>query len=66
MLFKKGINTTREEKTGPTVKQGITTQAHKKVVKCPNCKAVLEKSCSSAMVCEISTMKCPKCGTMVS
>ena len=65
MMLKKGINSTREEKRGPTVKSGIAA-AHKKVVRCGNCNAVLEKSCSNSLVCEVSSLKCPKCGAMVS
>lgn len=66
MMVKKGINSTRAEKQGPTVKQGIDSKGHKKTVRCPNCKSVLEKCCSNELVCEISIMTCPKCGNKVS
>ena len=65
MLVKRGINSTRAEKTGPTVKQGISAKTHKKIVRCSSCNSVLEKTCSDALVCEISSMKCPKCGELV-
>lgn len=66
MLTKTGVNSTRSQKCGPTVREGVKAgKAFKKVVKCAVCNAKLEKSCSNEMVCEISTLKCPRCGTDV-
>lgn len=65
MMTKRGINETKAEKTGPTVKQGITSsKRHKKVLKCA-CGALLEKECGDALTCEVSSVKCPKCGKLV-
>lgn len=68
MLTKKGINTVRAEKSGPNVKQGIAMQSnkrYKKVVTCSNCSAKLEKDCPSELDCDISQLKCPRCGNPV-
>lgn len=66
MLTKRGINSVREEKTGPTVKKGIATgKKHKKYVKCA-CGAVLQKECADEGVCSTSVVICPKCGAPVS
>jgi hypothetical protein len=69
MLVKKGVNTTREEKSGPTVKEGIASTSRnkfKRIVTCSHCKTKLEKCCDNEMVCEISILKCPRCGANVS
>lgn len=66
MLVKRGINETKAEKKGPTVKNGVSAKRHTKRVVCSNCRTVLEKSCTNALVCEISSMKCPNCGSTVS
>lgn len=68
MLVKTGVNSTRAEKHGPIVKEGVKaseTRMHRKSVRCPVCDARLEKSCPNEMVCEISTLQCPKCGADV-
>lgn len=61
MLKKFGINTTRAEKTGPKVKQGITTASFTRVVTC-SCGKKFEKSCPSEMACDITMFTCPHCG----
>jgi hypothetical protein len=69
MMLKRGVNTTREEKNGPTVRRGISSPAKRrfrKVLTCPNCKTRLEKFCENEMFCEISSLKCPRCGEIVS
>lgn len=69
MLLKKGINTSYEKKTGPNVKEGIATpkdKKHTRSVVCSGCGARLEKQCHNEMMCEISVLKCPKCGASVS
>jgi len=68
MIVKRGINTTREEKSGPTVRKGIASSSKnkfRKIVTCSNCKTKLEKSCENEMFCEISVLKCPRCGAIV-
>ena len=65
MMKKIGINTTRFEKSGPTVKKGVAAPKEGRFTKrvvCPECGANLEKSCDNEMFCDISTVKCPKCG----
>jgi hypothetical protein len=65
MMVKRGINTTRAEKSGPNVKQGISMPAnrrYRKTVTCSNCNAKLEKECPSEFECETSRSKCPRCG----
>ena len=65
MFTKLGIDTTRAMKNGPSVKQGIkaqSSQPHEKIVTCSGCGKKLRKKCESAMVCEISILKCPNCG----
>lgn len=65
-MVKRGINETRAEKSGPTVKKGITRESKdKKIIKCA-CGAVLEKSCPDPLTCEISSVTCPNCGRSVS
>lgn len=64
MLVKNGINTTRAQKDGPTMRKGIVGSV-KKIVTCSVCKCKLEKSCPNEMMCEISILKCPKCGSDV-
>ena len=69
MMKKIGINTTRFEKNTPPIKWGIAASKvsrFSKRVTCPSCGAKLEKCCDNEMVCEISTVKCPKCGAEVS
>jgi len=58
MLTKFGINNTRSEKSTPTVKNG----AFKKIVACKACGCKCEKSCPSEELCDMSVLKCPKCG----
>ena len=68
MMKKVGVNTTRFEKNGPAVKKGISVpkaERFSKRVVCPSCGARLEKTCDNEMLCEISTVKCPKCGADV-
>ena len=69
MLVKKGVNTTREEKNGPTVRSGISSNKGKgrfrRTITCSNCNAKLEKCCENEMFCEISVLKCPRCGAKV-
>lgn len=67
MLKKFGINSTRAEKSGPSVKRGIAVPSptvHSKIVTC-ECGAKLKKSCANEMICEISALTCPKCGREV-
>lgn len=66
MLIKKGIVTSRESKSGPTVKQGISGKKHSRKVRCASCKAMFEKRCPNELMCEISTFKCPHCGAEIS
>lgn len=61
MLKKFGINSTRAEKKGPTVKNAIAEERHEKVVLC-SCGKKFVKSCPNADVCDISVLKCPHCG----
>lgn len=63
-MIKTGVNNTRAEKAGPIVRKGIGNSV-KKVVTCSVCKCKLEKSCPNEMLCEVSVLKCPKCGTEV-
>lgn len=66
MLVKNGINTSRASKAGPTMRKSINTNTKiTKVVTCSVCKCKLEKSCPNEMMCEISVLQCPKCGSDV-
>lgn len=66
MIIKKGVNETRAEKSGPTVKKGITAKdKYRKIIKCA-CGAMLEKCCKDELTCEVSVVMCPKCGAQVS
>ena len=72
MMEKRGINSTRDEKSGPVVKSGINPKAldgnnnkFAKRVTCPKCKAVLEKSCQNEVICDITKLECPRCGTEI-
>lgn len=66
MLKKYGINTTRAEKNGPTVRRGIAVEKGKfvRTLSCP-CGAKLEKTCESEALCEITPARCPKCGRKI-
>lgn len=64
MLKKFGINSTRAEKTGPTVKQGLTAGSFKRMITC-SCGKKFEKACPSEMACDISMFTCPHCGSTI-
>lgn len=61
MLKKFGVNSTRAEKKGPVVKNGIKDEPYEKVVLCA-CGKKFVKSCPNKDVCDISVLKCPHCG----
>lgn len=63
MLEKFGVNSTRAEKSGPTVKNGIKMEdeTYQKIVLC-SCGKKFVKSCPNKDVCDISILKCPHCG----
>jgi uncharacterized protein (UPF0212 family) len=66
MLKKFGITTTRALKSGPVVKDAAAQEEdHSKMVTC-SCGAKLEKRCRNKYVCDVSVMRCPKCGAKVS
>jgi hypothetical protein len=67
MLKKIGINTTRQQKQGPNIKDGIPKKAarFKKIVTCA-CGCKMEKSCENEWVCDITNLLCPKCGEVIS
>ena len=60
MLKKFGINNTRVEKDGPSVRNGIK-QPVEREVPC-SCGKKFMKSCPNELYCELSTFKCPHCG----
>lgn len=64
MMKKFGVNSTRSEKSGPKIKKGIALRKSK-IITC-ECGAKLEKCCDNDLTCEISVLKCPKCGRDVS
>lgn len=64
MLKKFGINTTRAEKRGPNVKQGISEGSFKRVITCA-CGRKFEKSCPNEMACDITMFTCPHCGATI-
>lgn len=65
MMKKFGVNETRAEKRGPVVKDAVASKSrHVKVVTC-ECGTRLEKSCPDELACELSSLKCPKCGKEV-
>ncbi len=66
MLIKNGIVTSRQSKSGPTVKKGITSKKHAKKVYCGSCKAMFQKTCANELMCEITSFKCPHCGAALS
>ena len=63
MLKKFGVNSTRAEKSGPTVKSGISGPT-KRIITCA-CGRKFEKACPNELVCEISSFTCPHCGKTV-
>ncbi len=65
MMKKIGINTTRTQKAGPKVRNGIEKKVFSKVVTC-SCGCKVEKSCPNEYVCDISELVCPKCGKKIS
>ena len=64
MLKKFGVNSTREEKSGPVVKCGISKKV-RKTITCA-CGKKFEKECPSEAFCEISSFTCPYCGREIS
>jgi len=66
MLKKFGVNSTRAEKQGPVVKNGINAeeQNYEKIVVC-SCGKKLVKSCPNKDVCDISVLQCPYCGSNI-
>lgn len=64
MMKKLGINTTRAEKAGPVVKNGIKEDSYERVVIC-SCGKKFVKSCPNKDVCDISVLKCPHCGANI-
>ena len=66
MLKKFGVNSTRAEKQGPTVKNAIKDgdDRFERVVVC-SCGKKFVKSCPNKDVCDISVMQCPFCGANV-
>ena len=62
MMKKYGVNNTRAEKSGPTVKNAIS---HRKMVVCGGCKKRFEKECPSEEICDISAVCCPYCGASI-
>ena len=66
MMEKFGVNSTREEKQGPVVKNAIKTddEPYERVVIC-SCGKKFVKQCPNKDVCEISILKCPYCGADV-
>lgn len=63
MMEKFGVNSTREEKSGPVIKNAIKTddESYEKIVIC-SCGKKFVKKCPNKDVCEISVLKCPHCG----
>ena len=59
MLKKFGVNSTRAEKRGPSVKTG--NQSIERYATC-QCGKKFLKTCASAEVCDVSSFKCPYCG----
>jgi len=61
-MFKKfGVNSTRQEKKGPTVAGGVSRPYSKKL-SCKKCGKTFVKSCPSELACEIGQSTCPHCG----
>jgi len=66
MLKKFGVNTTRAEKTGPTVKNAIKVEeeAVERLVVC-SCGKKFMKKCANKDLCDISVFTCPYCGASI-
>jgi len=61
-MFKKfGVNSTRQEKKGPTVTGGVSRPCSKRM-SCKKCGKTFVKACQSELACEISPSTCPHCG----
>lgn len=57
MLTKFGVNNTRSQKVSPPVRGPF-----KKLVVCKYCGCKCEKTCLTEELCDLSVLKCPKCG----
>jgi hypothetical protein len=66
MMKKFGVNNTRAEKAGPTVKNGIKTEddVFERIVLC-SCGKKFAKTCPNKDACEISVFDCPYCGAKI-
>lgn len=60
MIKKFGINSTRAEKKGPVVKNGLNEKIEREIT-CA-CGKKFMKSCPNELYCEISAFHCPHCG----
>jgi len=66
MMEKFGVNNTRAEKAGPTVKNGIKTgdDVYERLVSC-SCGKKFTKTCPSKDACDVAVFDCPYCGTKI-
>lgn len=66
MIKKFGINNTRAEKAGPTVKNAIRPDddVYERIVVCA-CGKKFAKSCPSKDACDVAVFDCPHCGAKI-